>query len=294
MTPRVSVVLIFLDEERFLAEAIESVLSQSSAEWELLLVDDGSRDGGTAIARRYADADPGRIVYLQHPDGANRGMSAARNLGMAHARGAYISFLDGDDVLVPTKLAEQSAILDAHPEAGFVIGRAELWHTWHGNHDARDRIQRLGLPTEQIVAGTAVLARFLVDEYASPCDVMVRRQLAEVVGGYEESFRGMYEDQAFHAKLCLQGAGVWVSDRLWYRYRQHANASTVVSKATGEYRAERRRFLAWVQDRARSPGFDPEIAGALEVARWPFEHPVRARIEDARRRLRLFSSRPRE
>ena len=74
--PRVSVITIFLDEERFLAEAIASVRAQTFGDWELLLVDDGSRDQSAAIARASVAADPKRIRYLQHPGGVNRGMSA--------------------------------------------------------------------------------------------------------------------------------------------------------------------------------------------------------------------------
>src|SRR3712207_221993 len=79
--PRVSVVVIFLDAARFLGEAVASVLGQTYGAWELLLVDDGSTDGSSALARGYAAAQPGRVRYLEHPGHANRGMSAARNLG---------------------------------------------------------------------------------------------------------------------------------------------------------------------------------------------------------------------
>jgi glycosyltransferase involved in cell wall biosynthesis len=85
-SPRVSVICIFLDEERFLREAIDSVVAQDFTDWELLLVDDGSRDASTGIARDYATAMPDKVRCLEHSDHANRGMSAARNLGLAHAR----------------------------------------------------------------------------------------------------------------------------------------------------------------------------------------------------------------
>src|ERR1700752_2947232 len=94
--PLVSAIIIFLNEERFLAEAIGSVIGQSHANWELLLVDDGSTDRSTAIAREHAARMPDRIRYYEHEAHANRGMSAARNLGLDHARGRYIGFLDGD------------------------------------------------------------------------------------------------------------------------------------------------------------------------------------------------------
>ena len=93
MTERglVSVVVIFLDAERFLEEAVGSVLAQTFDHWELLLVDDGSTDGSTAIARRYARTHPGRIRYLEHDGHRTLGMSASRNLGLFHGRGHYIA-----------------------------------------------------------------------------------------------------------------------------------------------------------------------------------------------------------
>ena len=83
--PRVSVVTIFLDAARFLEEAIESVLAQTFDDWELILVDDGSSDDSTQIARGYADRWPRRIRYLEHPNHANLGMSASRNAASPRA-----------------------------------------------------------------------------------------------------------------------------------------------------------------------------------------------------------------
>src|SRR5262245_58400693 len=105
--PLVSAIIIFLDEERFLAEAIETSIGQDYPDWELWLVDDGSTDRSTAIAREFAARMPDRIRYCEHEGHANRGMSAGRNLGLDHARGGYIGFLDADDVWEPEKLREQ-------------------------------------------------------------------------------------------------------------------------------------------------------------------------------------------
>src|SRR2546427_10186945 len=96
--PLVSVVIIFWNAERFLQEAFASVFAQTYPTWELLLVDDGSSDESTAIAQRYVEHHPGQVRYLEHPGHANRGMSASRNVGIRHARGPYIAFLDADDV----------------------------------------------------------------------------------------------------------------------------------------------------------------------------------------------------
>jgi hypothetical protein len=96
-SPRVSVICIFYNAERFFAEAIESVLAQEGISFELLLVDDGSSDASTAMARDYAERFPEVVRYLQHDGHANLGMSATRNLGLARARGEYVALIDRFD-----------------------------------------------------------------------------------------------------------------------------------------------------------------------------------------------------
>src|SRR5689334_21837766 len=118
----VSIIIPFLNAERFIEDAIESVRAQSYDAWELLLVDDGSTDSSTRLAQRYAQQHPQKVRYLQHDRHQNRGLSASRNLGISEARGEFIAFLDADDVWLPHKLARQRAILDSQPEAAMVYG----------------------------------------------------------------------------------------------------------------------------------------------------------------------------
>jgi glycosyltransferase involved in cell wall biosynthesis len=87
---KVSVIMIFLNGETFIRDAIDSVFSQTYPDWELLLVDDGSSDRSTQIALEYAAKYPEKVRYLEHDKHQNRGMSASRNLGISHAEGKYI------------------------------------------------------------------------------------------------------------------------------------------------------------------------------------------------------------
>ena len=112
MSPRVSVITIFYNAAEFLGEAIESVLAQDYRDFELLLVDDGSTDAGSAIARSYSERQSERIRYLHHPGRENWGMSASRNLGIREARGEIIAFIDADDRWRSNKLGEQITIFD--------------------------------------------------------------------------------------------------------------------------------------------------------------------------------------
>ena len=163
-SPLVSVVLIFLNEERFLQAAIDSVVRQTSPDWELLLIDDGSTDGSRDIAQRYAVSDPARIRYLTHERAENRGKSVSRNLGLREARGEYVTFLDGDDVFRPEKLERQCALL-FNNRAALVYGRTLYWYRWPGAPpDARsDHEARLGVVPDRIYEAPQLLTTFLRD-----------------------------------------------------------------------------------------------------------------------------------
>jgi glycosyltransferase involved in cell wall biosynthesis len=114
--PLVSAVTIVRDGERFLGEALDSVLGQTHRNLELVVVDDGSIDRSAEIAERFARAAPERVRLVRHADGGSHGMSAPRTLGVrAAAHGELIGFLDADDVWLPDKIAEQVAVLDAYP-----------------------------------------------------------------------------------------------------------------------------------------------------------------------------------
>ena len=100
---RVSIVVPCYNAEAYLAETVESVLAQTVTDWELLLVNDGSRDGTLGIMQRYAAADPRIRVWDM---GDNCGISPSRNFGTRLTHGRYIMHLDGDDILTPTALQE--------------------------------------------------------------------------------------------------------------------------------------------------------------------------------------------
>jgi glycosyltransferase involved in cell wall biosynthesis len=106
-----------LNGEKFLEEAVDSVLAQSYPDWELLLVDDGSNDTSAHIAHPYVGRFPDKVRYLNHDNHHNRSASASRNLGNNSAKGELIAFLDADDVWLPHKLERQVEIMRKHPDA---------------------------------------------------------------------------------------------------------------------------------------------------------------------------------
>jgi glycosyltransferase involved in cell wall biosynthesis len=246
----VSVIIIFFDASDFLQIAIESVLAQTYEYWELLLVDDGSHDGSTKIAKRFASENPAQIKYFEHADHQNLGMSAARNLGIGKANGEYIAFLDADDYWLPNKLEVQIRILDLHPEAGMLFGSTKYWFSWTGHPDdsQRDYIPSLRVRADTLFHTPQLLLLFIQGKAEVPCtcSILVRRADVEKIGGFEDSFRGMYEDQAFYAKICLSTSVLATDDCLaWYRQHSKSNYSTAVY--AGQTHVLRYRFLQWLE-----------------------------------------------
>ena len=115
--PKVSVIMPAYNNERYLSQAIESVLHQTCIDYELLIIDDGSTDRTGDIAKGYRAKHPGRVRYLLQE---NKGPGAARNAGLREAKGEYIAFLDADDMWEEKKLEKQMAVFEASPETGLV------------------------------------------------------------------------------------------------------------------------------------------------------------------------------
>jgi len=275
----ISVIVIFLNAARYIEEALESIMAQTYADWELLLVDDGSTDDSSRIARSYETRMAARIKYLEHTGHRNRGMSASRNLGLAHTRGAFVGFLDADDVWAPTKLADQLAAFSAHPEAGMVYGRTLIWHSWTGRPaDARrDHVYDLGVPADTLVLPPRLFHVLLQNRAQTPttCNALIRREVFDVVGGFEDGFRGLYEDQAFFAKVNLR-VPVYVADACWAKYRQHAESCSAITARRGGSAVSRRPLLEWLARYIDDQGFDraSDVRQAVQRALAEARHPT--------------------
>jgi hypothetical protein len=114
--PTVSVVMSVFNGERFLSEAVDSVLNQSFRDFEFIIIDDGSTDGTADILARYQKADP-RVVVHHHP---NKGQVPSLNTGCGLARGRYIARIDADDVALPERLERQVACLEQNPQVALL------------------------------------------------------------------------------------------------------------------------------------------------------------------------------
>ena len=117
LSPQLSVIMPVYNGEKYLAEAIESILAQSFTDFELLIVDDASGDGSAQIIRSYERRD-NRIRFIQLEQ--NMGVADARNRGIAAATGKFITFMDDDDISLPKRLEKQVEFLQSNPDIGAV------------------------------------------------------------------------------------------------------------------------------------------------------------------------------
>lgn len=257
--PIISVVMIFFNAVRFIDEAITSVTRQTSVNaWELVLVDDGSTDGSSEIARRWSETNQERIRYVEHPGHENRGMSSARNFGVSVARGQFINFLDSDDVMLPGTIDHFVGAFADHPDADLVIGRVITWISWTGKRNDASRDWIRGHPATVVRNEVVPPTRLFRGIYGTPkawsvpaiCGIAIRRDALDRIGGFDSSFRGMYEDQVIYSKIGLHLSCV-LDDRVLALYRQHQWSACSLDGLTNHWNPwranpKRQHFLSWL------------------------------------------------
>ncbi len=260
MSADVSVIMTVRNAAPYIAEAIDSVFEQQTRlYWDLIIVDDGSSDDSYRIACSYADKEPQHIRVVRHAHGENRGISASRNRGMQEASAHVLAFLDADDAWLPHRLEHQFHILAENPEAAMIYGQAERWIDFDlpfcevDGPRGRNFIPPL-IPAEArpgLLPPPTVLNWFLADETMAPCPsaVLVRAERARQVGGFESSFRGLYDDQVFFAKLALREPIV-ADLRCVARYRQHSESCCAKAASQGTHGMMRDSFLKWLSNYA--------------------------------------------
>ena len=176
--PKLSVAMSVYDGERFLAEAIDSILAQSFGNFEFLILDDGSRDSSPAILADFAARDR-RIRLIRRE---NRGLVASLNQLLAEARAPLVARMDADDVALPTRFARQIAFLDAHLDYGVIGSRCDDIDAEGAPYAIRPSLH----PTthEGFLAAIASQEPLLCHP-----SVMYRREIVLAVGGYHAAFR---------------------------------------------------------------------------------------------------------
>ena len=206
--PRVSVVIPTYNCERYIAQAVTSVIEQANCNYEILVIDDGSTDNTQAVLAPYSD----RIRYIYQK---NQGVAAARNHGISLAKGEFIAFLDSDDYFLSDKLAGQIARFDAEPNLGIV-------------HSGWVRVNPHGEKLIEVKPWEYVpklsLETWLKWKPVLPSAMMFRRHWLELIGGFDSRFPPA-EDTEMVWRLALKGCQSGWLRRVTVSYRQHEQSA---------------------------------------------------------------------
>ncbi|GAB4470510.1 MAG: hypothetical protein OHK0057_13310 [Thermoflexibacter sp.] len=236
MQKLVTVVITVYNGEKYLTEAIESVLSQTYRAIELILVNDGSRDRSLEIIQDYASKDD-RIVVIDHP---NRGISASNNAAIAIAKGFYYAKIDADDTMHPQRIEKQVAYLENNPEVTMVSCQA-----YYINGKGK-------IIGEQITPG-----------YTKIEDSHIARQTGELVialhsgfitymekmreiGGYREDLKCMV-DLDLYTRLVQKGGVMIIMPDKFINYRMHLSSVMAVTSKDNLMQVTR----SWLRDSYR-------------------------------------------
>ena len=187
MPPLVSVICLCYNHERFVRDALQSVIDQTYSPIELIVVDDFSRDRSAEIIRNFVAHHP-EVTFIQLP--ANMGNCRAFNRGLAITQGKYIIDLAADDVLTQKRVERGVAVFESNPEIGVQFSDAELMDEnglTTGFHS--DKFPHITIPSGMIFSD--ILSRYFIN---SPT-MMMRKSLLDELGGYDESLA--YEDFDF-------------------------------------------------------------------------------------------------
>ena len=247
-SPTVSVVIPAYNAASFIRRAIDSVLVQTAADLELLVVDDGSSDATLQVLAGYGSR-------LRAVTQANAGPAAARNRGLAEACGRYVAFLDVDDWWLPDKLRQQVALLDSRPEIGFCSTATRVVHA--------DGTPAGDWPCGDV--GTSLLETLFVQAAAvsgSTSGVLARRELLLAAGGFDERLRG-FEDPDLWIRLAARAGYACVPQPLTVVVRTPGSVSSQLVRMRAATLASFRKNRALLPPHRRGAYWRAACADAL-------------------------------
>jgi glycosyltransferase involved in cell wall biosynthesis len=221
--PLVSVIIPCYNRERYLAEAIESVLDQTYTHIELIVIDDGSSDRSGEIAQSYP---------LKYRYQTNGGISAARNAGIALANREFLAFLDSDDIWVKDKLAKQMAVLDTNPHIEAVFGYAQNFYSPELDESFRNRIRCPEKPMAAHISSA----------------MLIKRSAFLKVGNFDTNLKTGIDISWYISAMEHQLQQITIPDVVYYR-RLHESNSGITER---QYANERLHLIKAKLDRERA------------------------------------------
>ncbi|WP_435159749.1 glycosyltransferase family 2 protein [Haladaptatus sp. DFWS20] len=255
MAPTVSVIVPTYNRAHSLPRTVESVLSQTLEDLELIIVDDASDDDTADVVASY---DDDRIRFFEHEE--NQGASAARNTGIEHAEGDYMAFLDSDDVWLPTKLEKQVLTLELRSDDWVAAYcKAETVHLDGQNPIVKWATQLISRrnKTEGAEGGKELIGPILSDSLhtSAGSTLLVTSDVARKIDGFDESF-DRFQDPEFLIRVLKHGKLACVDETLLLRYETGSPSADAVAKADEHYR----RTFAEEVERLERQGID--VTGA--------------------------------
>lgn len=209
MIPQIAIIVPCYNQGKFLQEALDSVLSQSLQDWELVIVDDGSSDNSATVAKSYVAKDS-RIRYVYQE---NAGPSAARNKGVRLTSAPLIFFLDGDNLIHRELLSRGVMYIKSHNDCTLYYSRAQYFGTRDG---------------EFVLNYTSY--RDLLVSNSIDCACIVRREDFLRIGGFDEQMRG-YEDWEFFIRLLYHNDRIFQDTKILFSYRVNDGQMSVNTQA---------------------------------------------------------------
>jgi glycosyltransferase involved in cell wall biosynthesis len=227
--PSISVILPVHNGERYLAHALNSVIGQTRAVAEIIVIDDGSTDGSMDVVSRFADAGLARFVQLTM---SGVGQSAARNEGARHASGDYLAFIDQDDVWLAGHVEALALRLDD-------ADACEMVYSDINTIDAEGGLltMRLNALSGNSHPKLSILDIITDDIMALPSATMVRREAFVALGGFDETLQG-YEDDDLYIRGFRAGWNPGFLAEARVNYRIHGSGSSM----SPSFRASRLKF----------------------------------------------------
>ena len=219
MSPKVSVIIPTYNRLSMVKEAVESVLKQDFEDFELIVVDDASTDGTVEEIKRYG----GRVKLLEQSE--NRGVSAARNKGILHAKGKYIAFLDSDDLWVKGKLKIQVAFLDENPHYPLCY-TDEIWIR---------RGKRVNPKIKHSKYSGWIFEKCLPLCTISPSSAVMRKTLFSKVGLFDEALP-VCEDYDFWLRVSARFPIFFINNKLIVKRGGHSDQLSQRSWGNDRYR----------------------------------------------------------
>lgn len=220
----ISVIVPMYNNEKYLAEAIESILAQTYRPIEIIVVDDGSVDGTSVIANGFAPA----VTYVYQ---ANEGVGSARNKGISIAAGDYFSFLDADDIWIEDKLERQMAVFDSDPDVELVYGHARQFYS----------PELVGLIEQKVR-----IPREVIPAHLAPA-MLIKRAAFFRVGLYETNWV-VGVDQDWHMRAVDLKLNMEMLPDIVYLRRLHDNNHGIKYR---QFQHDRLHILKSVLDRRR-------------------------------------------